>query len=677
MSVSALPPIYGLDATSWSDVVSFLGPGDVIRLCSANYHLSSTLKSAIRDLSLDWVSPRYIDFDKVLPVVCSFTRIASLTFYQEMSTIRCWTPVNWRLLPSSLTFLSMSFLGAPCQILSSGLVGSILPSLAHLILKEELIYDEGKTTTLPPTCTFDSLPPGLITLHVESHRPLSIVPAELANLPRFLESLELLFPPVFTDDKTNFVALRSGLLAPLPILPSGLKRLLLLDDRSSFWLVRCANLPTSIETLQVKANVWIPHILPSNEPSPSGGSCIDLTGASTRLMNLTRFQIAGVQLTPEQATALLPPSVTEIDARVSLTPSTPDNIIQHIGPKLVKLSGFGSAGGETIIGVLSKFSQTHFSRLIKLELSHKANISISVPDSVTDLQVSFLSSLKELPLSVVELKGMPNSFDSLRPSLWTPNHRIVSLSLFGTENFEDVSQLRDLPSTIRKLDGNFSDKAFCSLLQLVSEAPSLANLIQLRNFISLKEGSISHIPRQLRKLMIKFKATPSSFDRLLADTIASSELDELDMTLYPFSGSSEKDEDDLSEAEMEETETLVFQLLNRLPKTLKRFFFVSPVRPSYRWPVKLPYGLRDLDLARLFTVEEPKVSNRLRDSQSLLELPDSLTRITLHNVDPFLLEHLPAYLSHYILPYRNDGQEGVLSATYLDSRSDGLRKLQM
>lgn len=631
---SAVAPLYRLDASSWACLASFLDSGSVFRLSAMSGRLSSLLRSAIQDLELEWISSRFLDLSTVLSAVRSYSHVYRLVFRQPKSTIRCWTPIDWQLLPPTLTSLTMSFLGAPSLLLVPGLLKSTLPGLLHLEVEDARPSYAAVERTTASKISFLDAPPCLLTLRVKSRLPLLLIANELSSLPSCLETLDLDFKALFEEEKENVAA-------TIPSLPRSLKYLKITDKSTHYWEVRLADLPASLETLEIESeNSWPRLITSDNAQDFASDICtlVYIEGAATHLVNLKRLIAPNLTVGPEQVFSLLPRSLTEIDLVIDLSYETPNEVLEYLGPRLLSVV---EPRWDGMIDDLIRDRSFTLSRLKRVVTHEYYRAEVFLPDSITDLAMDSCSKHDRLPQSIRKLK-----FDfGIQPDvevLWNPSHLLETLSV--TQGSIPTHLIETLPNTLRKMEISMDDKAFGFLLEFASRASNLPNLTTLKNNKSTSLDSIQHVPTQLRKLRIS-AAHNSLLGQGMPEALSASNIEYLSITMLPRPRTASH-----SDREAEFT-----ALLNTLPTKLKGLELFSDHPLSLYPPVKLPSSLTSLHGSTTRPRGNLSVEGRL-------ELPDSLTRLTLHPACPFPIECLPPNLSLYEANDTGDEKE------YLKSR---------
>lgn len=679
-SVDSLPsPIYRLDASSWAFIGSFLGPGDVTRLCSANHRLSILVRAVIRDLNLVWHSHRFIELGLVLSHSSSFSRLNRLVFRQHKSTVRSWT-AEWSLLPRNLTSLTLSFLDAPSLILASGSLESLVPDLHHLDL-EDLQFSGD--TNVYSNVSFKGLPSNLTHLRVHSRRPLAFKVDDLSSLPSCLEDLELSFSPrfgLFTDLPGKSVSEASfsppssitcltndSFRATLPKLPESLMRLRILDGWGDFWFVRCTDLPSSLETFHFESLNWMANVL-SEGVGASGEaaraqqmsdsfSIIDIAGAAFHWPRMKRFIASDLQITFSEALAHIPASATAVEALIigsddEVDEQLLDDLMTRVVSRFQTLRSFSS-------DMMAYATTTGKYALPNLKTWHARSLPIDdafiIPKSVTSLEPPSWIPLKsyDLPPSI-EVLNLLELFEFPLVSLDFPKlHTLELPQQFDMRTYAEKEIWYDsLPNTLTRLSMSASISNWSHFLQFMalpsktgSGETKLPNLVDIRNRTMISPVCLGLTPPQVRTLRCNLWQESGAIFAV-PDAFMDSCLEKLSVTGTNTQGP-------------ESSEAMSVAFMSRLPRKLKSLKFVFPCNPLNLPQIQLPDSLTSLQIQGDWSEEPTNVTC----------LPASLTRLVVQRYEYTIvpakvipLECLPPYLSRY------DPQDLEAQTQYINSR---------
>ena len=601
--VEQVAPIYRLDASSWTRIGYYLGGNGATRLCcTGSTHLATVVRSQVRDLNLEWTSLRFIDMHQVMAHMTPFKSLTSFIFRQDGCTRRSWTPVQWTLLPSTLTSLSLCFLGAPTELLGpSNNILEACPHLEHIILEDDLplSYDNQRDwlTDQPfedNHLVLSYLPSTLLSLHIVSQRLMTIT-RDLSELPADLEDLELNFPIIYK-------------FPDFPQLPGGLKRLFLHDPHHN-WTISCMELPASLESFELFTYRKACIIGLDTPWTGNFDSKIDMTGAATHLVNLKRILAPRLCMTVDQALDLLPPSVTLLDVQlVSKGYSRLEEAIEKLGPKL--LAFYNGTWPEMEDHIFYEEWSPLFPNLHTLIAEGGLPLDY-LPESVTSLTIKRVDDIGDLPRHLKEFKTvlLPNKL------VWTPSHKLTSI--MWRSGKPPTGWAEALPDTLERLVAPFEIddwRSLMSVMTLTSRLPNLSHVVVFGHVESLFLEYLT--PRQLKKVALHFYEIGPLSDALLS-SLPQSTVEEL----WIESDESKHDH--------------VMALLNHLPQKLKTLCFYSCCEPSPDWPVTLPNTLTSLSLVGSY------YEGRRETEKMSFVFPPSLTQLHLTPSDDFPEESLP------------------------------------
>ena len=145
----------------WTSIAYFFEGSEAVTLLrTGNRLLIDRLRQATRCLSLTWTVARYTQISDVLATVNRFTTLWNLKFTSDTF---CLEAINWTSLPSSLRRLKMTFPGVVHHLMSNKGLGSILPHLEVLELRD---VDHVNFTKRRYRADFRDLPSGLLKLRL-------------------------------------------------------------------------------------------------------------------------------------------------------------------------------------------------------------------------------------------------------------------------------------------------------------------------------------------------------------------------------------------------------------------------------------------------------------------------------------------------------------------------------
>ena len=656
--------LLSLDADVWSCISVFLGPSDLPRLLIVgNRTLMTRLKSGVRSINLEWLSYRYIDLDQVFTSILKLDNATSVTFRQPTNWIRCWTPVNWSLLSTSLTSLSLTFLGAPSVFLNPERPHSILGSLRHLVLEDLLSKVMQNVEENTSEISLLRLPPALLSLAIRSRRYLRFSVEELEqSLPPCLEDLELFFPVVFMESDRLTTMDGGGTQATFPCMSQPLRRLKVLDGSDQHWLIRFEDLPVTLETFHFAVHQWR-AVQPTHEANRHPCSIIDLRGAK-KLVNLKTLRATDLVSKVMEVMPLLPSSLTELDLDFQDEDDEQlDEAVALLGPKLTDLVFCGVNG--VVSAFLSGDGPRLFPKVHTLNVYNSYAPYSRLPDNLTSLTHCTDDIPDSLPLSIRRYTLVtPYGENSIIPTLpWTPQHlNLESLTL--PLRPLPACWYESLPPSLLKLKTRLSAIDCEEFLQYLtstagtngepnsipSSSPStcsrLPNLEIFKNEAVVRWHclgllSSSSMPR-LRKVRLDIAEsfisnTPACMSTL--EALASSNVEHMSLKVR-FKRS-------FMEGEM------VVPLLNHLPRGLKSLRFASSHYVESSWPVKLPSTLQSLQMFRLRISSAADGVNVDREGEKCatpkgidsFQFPPSLVLLAMNTHSLFPLETLPPHLS--------------------------------
>lgn len=629
-------PVLRLGSDVWSLLSALLDAGDVVRLlATGNRQFTDRVRLGARTFSVEWISCRYIQLDRVLEAASGIKSLHSLIFSEPRHRICCWTPISWTLLPPGLTSLSLTFVGAPGYVLQSEVTQSLSPSLTNLELVDKFHslseeYDYIEVT--PPTIDLQTLPPSLHRLHIRSSRSLAMDPSHLPLLPPHLETLVLDFPPTFPEETPRNDRER----VVFPSLPNSITKLKFKDNIQGHWHIDCATLPSSLETLTFNVQSFI---------AVCGGvrshNCtnFDLEGMATHLTRLVEFSAQDLHVSASNVIRWIPPSVSRL--RISIkndgTEELATRLATHIGHSLVEHYPDFTTLDDVILNGKHDFAQL---KLLRLRVYAPYPIQI-IPTNVKALYVAD-NFTGQVPLGVRTLKI--SMAGPLYPCNFSLQHQLTSLKV-GTPL--QKSWLDHLPNTLETLKTVMTVPVWTELLLAMSEPTRLPNLryINMLPHDVLPADAIlrSPLPPQLRKLVICDLALPAAetLDETLLLNLRSSHLQDLSISFQIGA--------------LRVNHIGFFALLNALPSKLKILHFKGYHVPSSRWPVALPSTLTDFDVGIIDKGDATGLLEgwlgqlKVEDENQTppFKLPDSLTRYQCFETSPYslLLESFPPFLS--------------------------------
>ena len=627
-------PIHRLDASSWTRIGYYLGANGATQLyCTGSIHLATVVRSHIRDLNLEWTSLRFIDMHQVMAHMTRFKRLTSFIFRQAGCTRRSWTPVQWTLLPSTLTSLSLCFLGAPSEFLvASNNLLNACPHLEHLALEDELPFAQSDQETWRGGPVEDiylflsGLPSTLLSLHIVSQRQMRLL-SDISELPSSLQDLKFNFPTNHTNNRSDFSQL-----------PLGLKRLFLRDQQ--LYMV-ALSLPASLEYIELH-NDQIGHVYGLGVKwKDSEGFQVDMTGAAKHLVNLTHFLAPNLRMTARQALDLLPPSVTLLDVQlISKTWNRFETFMDEVGWTLVSYHKGTWKEMESAI-----FDEEWSDAFESLEsLTAKGGVSLKhLPTTLKSLSLTMSDDGGDLPLHLQEFKTILAPSQSI---VWSPSHNLRSIMLQAwRRGTPPLGWVAALPDTLERLVAPFREiddwRSLMNLMTLTSRLPNLSHIVAYGSVSSSLMDCLT--PRQLKRVSFRLNTIEPPSDALRS-SLPQSHVEEL------WIDSDEYGHDP------------VFSLLSHLPQKLKSLFFKSGCDPSPVWPVTLPKTLTSLGLGRTSSHGQ-SVYNPYRGIAGIydepieqLVFPPLLTQLHLATSEVFPAYDLPA-LSLY------DGVKGICLQT--------------
>ena len=685
--------LLSLDADIWRCLSVILKSSDLPRLLMiGNRALSNRLKTGIRSINLEWLSYRYIDLDQVFTSIAPLKNATSVTFRQPTCWIRCWTPVNWSLLPTSLTSLSLTFLGAPEVFLHPDRLQSTFGSLLHLLLEDTLENTLEDTNPNTSKISFLGLPPTLLSLIIRGTRDLLFSVAELESLPPYLEDLELGFPVCFVPSNQSEALDGGATREAFPRLSLPLKRLKLIDNSAFHWLIRCADLPVTLETLHFEVHKWRALQYHPNAYNAHDCTMIDLDGIK-KLVNLQTLQATDLESRALEVMSILPDTLTqlELDFHDKDTDQL-DEAIARLGPKMRRLA-FSETNGF-VSAFLSEDGPRLFPLVHTFDMYGLHGPYSNLPNTITRLSHPQNDIPGLLPLSIRKYRIMPPEYrsqinDQIPINLpWTPQHTNLQELILPPHNqcTLPTGWYQSLPPSLRKLKAelkSFDCLAFLEYLtqtagitsasnssSAASSSTSSSTCSRLPNLEVFKNKCIvdwhclglaasSALPR-LRKLELDIAESlisDSPACMSVLEALTSSKLEHLHLRIY--------------RSAFYDSSSMVIPLLNHLPRGLKTLHLEETHMAKFQWPVKLPNTLQSLTVAYFTSanrevdikIEKEGVPLAAPEGVDSFQFPPSLVHLALYTREAFPIEALPPYLS---LCYMGPGQ-----ASFVDQITEG------
>ena len=678
---SSHPPMSSLlrlDIDVWGSLSVFLWPSDLPRLLAiGNRTLTHRLTSGIRSISLEWLSPHYIDLDQVFASISSFKHATSITFQQSYSLIRCWTPVNWTLLPKSLTSLSLMFLGAPSIFLRPEHLCSLFGSLQYLLLEDRLSGRLSVAREGTSKISFLGLPPTLLSLIICSRLQLQFTVDELESLPPNLQELELFFPVVFTPSNHHETLEGGAIRAAFPRLPLPLIRLELHDGLADHWFIRLADLPGTLETFQLEVAEQLARS--SSEANDLPCTVIDLTG-SENLINLTTLRARNLNVKSSEVMLLFPDSLTHLE--VTWDAVVDDRLVEAIaqlGPKLTYM-GHHRMTNELLPFFLYEDGPSFFPLVHSFDIRFSSEMAfLNLPDTLTHLTLTIDDMPEVLPLSVSSYRIMPPLEDALENTIeigttlpWTPQHlNLKELTLFSPQLnrslpaawYESLppslrlliirlnsSQLKDFLEYLAPESGTARNSSLTST-SLSSSTPStcsrLPKLESFKNIAPVDWNCFDLLSNAVlpRLVMVEMEIVETSISDLPAcmstlEAVSSLKVEQLRLKIHQAPSV-------LSPTAM------VIPLLNHLPRGLTALVLKQPYDVKPNWPVKLPNALLYLSIqsfAEIYNggdlkIEKESAALTAPEGVDSFQFPPLLVYLELSAREAFPIATLPPYLS--------------------------------
>ena len=663
----AFSPLLKLDFIAWSGILDLLDPSDLPRLVfTGNQQLQERLKVNVRDLTLEWRSSRYIDVDLVLRLVSRFQQVTKIDFRQIGCTVRCWTTTDWTLLPRHLTSLRLSFACAPLLFLGQERIDLALSKLLYLDLEEGSLPQISGPH--PRKLCLLHLPTSLLSLRIHSLQNMTLVIEELAHLPPGLESLELEFPTSFIGAKLN----NSSHPVLLPSMPTTLKRLCLADTDDGHWMVRSKELPSTLESFQLKytPNSALAAQLLQDGRMVQNRTALYFEGATTHLPNLRSLIL---QTDPVEAHLMqnyLPRSLTAVDVCMDPTSKMTPQIeafMEFIAPRMIRYE----SAPPNRHSPWTEFENFLFkprplpSKLTFISLAYEC--SAELPESVTELVYTETCHGKPaVPPKSVEKMHVHCDFSIgslllLLPS--SPLPRLQEISLCHGSIPQSTTWLNALPDSLTKLIGPLLSNTLAALFSLMNTPHRLPSLeiLDCEDIIKASDA-LQGIPPQLKELTVSvvFNYEPWELDQdtTVPEVLEVSEVSEvpevpevLDLLASKFLASlASLRVSHLRKLNFTFHSTLkgnnieiVHKITASLPETLEKFRLEGAL-PAPPWTFTLPPRLRSLE-----------ISWSSYCPQSYWEptpFPNSLTHLSLSQARDVPFEILPPFLSSF---YSSDG----------------------
>lgn len=615
-------PILRLDSDVWALVSEFATPNSLTKLSMLSEQLSQRIKRGTRVLKLCWTAVHYITLSTVLKGISSCPKVLEVSFTAEDVLKPHWTPVDWSLLPQQLTSLTLAFSGSITNLFTPNGFNVWLPSLITLNASEQNL---GKGYADRSLIRLSGLPSSLVDLRLTSKRSFRVPYLDYFTLPPGLDTLKLDMLVSLVDGEP-LSAQRTKV--AFPTLPSSVRELLWYSSDSPVH-VELATLPRSLELFHFKTGAAI--LLGSFESS----MVTTLTGANTDLPHLKSFLVAGLVADVPQALATIPSSATQLKFKLHGTGIASKENLQRLIPKMTFCDGRETRWiGDVLAGEIAA---------PMLEF-----LQIGTEDRLA-LPYAYLTGPSTPGLKMLNII-QPHSVDSVLNSSLSLSH-LSHLRLPHRDYTLTSETLSLLPDSLELLYGSFSETLLAELFDLIRTKNRFPKLRELETTHELSAYTFTAaIPPQLERLSTWLKFNAQGFPDSLRDILQPSLLKRLDVRLGSIPAEAE----------------VCVALLNALPAQLTHLELRSDVAPASNWPVIFPSTLKHIYFYGLRFVpnEKPAEPNFGPTSITSPVFPPRLQTLTMVPPNPFTDEHLPSFLSSFIV--RSLGKDRVNS--YFESR---------
>lgn len=671
MNVNA-GPILRLNADIWTSLAFFLEANDAFRLIIVGSQLLSQRVRRVTHLCIQWHSGNYVRFNSLSTQIHTFKSIRSLDFSTSIPILRHYTPINWDLLPKTLSSLKLAFCDS-LQLLSNNIpLSSLCPNLEVLFLHDTISAD---TLDAPPRrLDLSSLPSSLRTLRlICEDRSFALFPDQLSHLPPELQYLQLMIPffiltraefeskmdigaYYFSDSCTS----RSCLFPPLPNSITFLS----LKFMSDVFYLDMNTLPPSLQSFEIQSD-FVVNLMDKTRDNSANRNCLLYIDQDTRnhLPCLHTLLVETFQVDASIALSFVPPSVTKL--ALDLQGEGKDlahQVLEAFGAKLVSFY----AASFPDLNLLLLSGKAFLPQLKQLDMSFTT--SPSPKDTLASL-----SSLQEIclgngtsipiPASATQLESRridpPVPYEYLRDLNLGKSLQILKLPRISLS----TECLGLLPDSLEDIVARMEYSVLVDLWQqmLYSSTPleemdskpdscssRFPRLSSMTIYASspVYQGStpetLIQLPLQLQtlELNVDFRNTDPAFLLL----IKNSHLRKLSIRSGERRPSPSPD------------------VLHHLPQTIVDLSLHGSMPLSLSWDVQLPPKLRRFCYSSPFDSELP-TQVQFDDSPILFKLPPHLTALILRGLPKSPpISWYPTQLSKCFIQLQNE----VLCTDYFD-----------
>ena len=564
--------------------------------------LSSTLndriKQGTRALKLSWTSYLYIDMSTVLHHVMQYSHVLDLCFEAQHRPKPHWGPIDWSLIPSTLTSLSLFFAGSISSLLNEDLdISIILPNLTSLRAVEE---NNGRRHRRNyRVLRLHRLPPHLLTLHLCSQRTFIALYSDFSELPTGLETLILNLILDITRTDLNVKM-------HLPPLPPRLKKLLF-DRFSSHIHLDLKQLPQSLQSLQVSCSIAV-------DSSATGVS--SLVGSSTDLPLLQDFFFPSLLITPAQVSAVVPASASRLLFEFDGIQDFDTDDLIALAPIVSKLIGY--QGSRTYIPLLCAIAQGFLpsSTMQFIVVGGQYALPTILPSSET-------TGLREFLCNDATVTA----------ELFNSKLSLTHLTTLRIEKYDiPIERLCNLLS-LESLEAPLSAYGLAQVFESMRTSSLPPKLKSITSRTLIPDELLEAIPPQLEALDLHMETHGSGISDHLRDIIQSaSHIKSLSLRMAPN-----------HKAKAAAT------LIKALPKNLTQFSFFGNVALQNDWQVGFPASLTSLSWIG------PVVQRHNAEQSTPLVFPPMLQALRMPTTGLSTTDDLPRYLSDYDSSFEIDG----------------------